>query len=63
MLLVVEVVTSEVPSRLGEATACAISERGGGGGGGGGCGVVVREARRGRRGSDAMSSANRRLML
>ncbi len=52
ILFVVEALISEVPSIFGEVRLGAIS--GGGGGGGGGCGVIVRGARRARRGSVAM---------
>ena len=53
-LLVVAPGISEVPSRVGELVVGADSGGGGGGGGGGVCGVVVRGARRARRGSVAM---------
>ena len=67
LLLVVKAGLSETPSRVSEDEVDAVS--GGGGGGGGGCGVVVRGARRARRGSVAMiamkdvTSERRRLVL
>ncbi len=54
LLLVVEVRASDTPSRLSEDVLNADSA--GGGGGGGGWGVVVRGARRARRGSVAMTA-------
>jgi hypothetical protein len=54
VVLLVVVGMSEAPSRFGEAVGAATISSGGGGGGGGSCGVVVRGAKRARRGSVAM---------
>ncbi len=57
---VVEVGLSDTPSRLNEDVLGAVS--GGGGGGGGVWGVVVRGARRARRGSVAMTAIENTLI-
>jgi hypothetical protein len=58
LLLLLRAGASDVPSSVGEAVMGAVSS--GGGGGGGGCGVIVRGARRARRGSVAMVRSRER---